>query len=315
VRSLFEEIIELVGHDLPVLIAGETGTGKELVARALHDMSPRHGEPFEPVNCAAIPRDLVASILFGHERGAFTGAISPAKGAFERAGRGTLFLDEIGDMPLETQATLLRVLQGRTFQPVGGDRWRPVMARVLSATNRDLAPAVRKGTFRPDLFYRIHMYCLRIPPLRERMEDIPEIVEHILARNPARGHVRTASVAFLDALGKRAYPGNVRELEGLVLGAAVRSRGRRELLPEDLEPPAADDDASYGESDPIRPGSGSVPGYEEMERRYILSILRHTGGNKKQAAALMKIPRTTLNARLRKLGLAASGDHPRSETP
>jgi two-component system nitrogen regulation response regulator GlnG len=337
--ALLEELVALAEYELPVLVTGETGTGKELVARALHDLSPRRGEPFEAVNCAAIPRELIASALFGHERGAFTGAISTARGAFERAGAGTIFLDEIGDMPLDAQASLLRVLQDRRFSRVGGERVLTANARIVSATNRDLAEAAAGGTFRADLFYRIQMYSIGLVPLRERKEDIPELVLAILEKSAGTGprgrEARPyASPAFLSALAARELPGNVRELEGLVLGAVVRARRSAALTPAHLL------DARRAEAEPVRPsrppavggareeapeagpagastaplpeppvGEGpgnsgrAAPTYSDMERDYIQNVLAMTGGNKREAASLMGIPRTTLNARMKKLGI------------
>ncbi|HEX7878096.1 MAG TPA: sigma 54-interacting transcriptional regulator, partial [Candidatus Eisenbacteria bacterium] len=219
-RALIDEILTLADFDLPVLVMGETGTGKELVARALHELGPRADGPFEAINCAAIPRELVSSHLFGHEKGAFTGAVGDSRGAFERAGEGTLFLDEIGDMPLDVQASLLRVLQERRFTRVGGEKPLPARARILSATNRNLEEAVAAGTFRADLFYRIQMYSLRLLPLRDRREDIPGIVDHILDEvRRVRGNAPRATPAFLAAVSGRPLAGNVRELEGLVLSA------------------------------------------------------------------------------------------------
>jgi transcriptional regulator with PAS, ATPase and Fis domain len=285
---------------------GETGTGKELVARALHELSSQRRGAFEAINCAAIPRDLMASALFGHERGAFTGATSTVRGAFERAGDGTIFLDEVGDMPPDTQASLLRVLQERGFRRVGGETIIPVRARVISATNKNLQEAVAQGSFRADLFYRLQMYSLRIPPLRERREEIPALVEHFLEQHRgSRRQAATASARLVAALSDRELRGNARELESLVLGALVRARGANVLMPEHL--PA--EPAPGLQAEPIDPGGGvlpdpsDVPTYETMERQYIASVLRMTEGNKKEAAALMGIPRTTLNARIKKLGM------------
>lgn len=299
-RTLLEEIVALSGFDYPVLLVGETGTGKELVARALHDLSPRAAEPFEAINCAAVPADLMPSALFGHERGAFTGAVSMARGAFERTGGGTLFLDEVGDMPLATQATLLRVLQEKQFRRVGGEKLIAAPARIISATNLDLPQAVKAGRFRADLFYRLQMAGIRLAPLRERREDIPRIVEHILEQQRPAGRRATVSADFLADLARRELPGNVRELEGLVLTALVRAGREGRLRAEHLPPEAA-----VSRSAPSRPtpeaDPETPPSYQEMEREYIRSVLRMTGGNRKQAAALMGIPRTTLNARIRRL--------------
>jgi DNA-binding NtrC family response regulator len=306
--ALFRELELLAETDLPVLIQGETGTGKELVARALHELSPRREDPFEAVNCGAIPGDLVASALFGHERGAFTGAASRFRGAFERAGEGSIFLDEVSDMPLQTQAILLRVLQEREFRRVGGEQTLPARARVISASNRDLAESVRLGQFRSDLFYRLQMYSLRIPPLRQRKEEIPLIVAHLLETSGKdRGARPTASREFLARLERRNFPGNVRELEALVLSAAVRAGNRRTLQPEDLAP---EGEVSLRPSDGIvalRSGDSKVLSYGEMEREYVRRVLQLTEGNVKEAAKLMGVPRTTLNARIRRLGIESRG--------
>jgi two-component system nitrogen regulation response regulator GlnG len=343
--ALFEELVALAEFDLPVLILGETGTGKEVVAQAIHDLSPHRKGSFEAINCAAIPRDLMASALFGHERGAFTGAVATARGAFERAGDGTIFLDEIGDMPPDTQASLLRVLQERSFRRVGGETSLPARARVVSATNVDLAQVVEEGRFRADLFYRLQMYAVRIPPLRERTEEVPILAQHLLDRHCGRRKPPILSGAFLEAVTAGGLPGNMRELESLIVGALVRGRKDGELRPEHLPerqmhpssalgdvagggifpsaksrgragrtrlptsptaaPPLVPTPANLG--DPLPPDDDAVPTYENMERQYILSVLELTEGNKKDAAELMRIPRTTLNARIKKLGIEAKG--------
>jgi transcriptional regulator with GAF, ATPase, and Fis domain len=320
--ALYQEILAVAPFDFPVLVVGETGTGKELVAQTLHELSPRATQPFEAVNCAAIPRDLVASALFGHEKGAFTGAVTSARGAFELAGGGTLFLDEIGDMPLDTQAALLRVLQEQRFRRVGGEKMQAARARVISATNIDLLEAVQEGRFRADLFYRLQMYVVRLSPLRERPEDLPALVDYVLGKHrPAGRKEPVPSDAFVAALGRRALPGNVRELEGLVLGAMVRARTSPVLEPQHLPEEAGGGAAVAGVSaaarrDTMPPAAASlaegglapetVRSYENMERDYIRAVLSLTQGNKKRAAELMEIPRTTLNARIRKLGLEST---------
>jgi DNA-binding NtrC family response regulator len=315
--ALFDELVALGEFDLPVLILGETGTGKEVVARVIHDLSPRRKGSFEAINCAAIPRDLMASALFGHERGAFTGAVSTVRGAFERAGDGTIFLDEIGDMPADTQASLLRVLQERSFRRVGGETDIPARARVVSATNVDLAGVVEEGRFRADLFYRLQMYAVRIPPLRERAEEVPVLAQHLLERHCGSRKPPALSAAFLDAVVASGLPGNMRELESLIFGALVRAGRAEELLPEHMPVPAGAIAGSRGRTGraghPTGPAAGRprdadpVPSYENMERQYIRSVLELTEGNKKEAAELMRIPRTTLNARIKKLGIDSSG--------
>jgi DNA-binding NtrC family response regulator len=321
--ALFEELVAVADFDLPVLILGETGTGKELVARFIHELSQRKGS-FEAINCAAIPSELMASALFCHEQGAFTGAVSRVRGAFERAGNGTIFLDEIGDMPPDTQASLLRVLQERSFQRVGGESSISAQARVISATNRNLLGEVEKGTFRSDLFYRLQMYSVRIPPLRERKEEIPTLAAHILEQHcQSKRPTPSISPEFLQGISDRSLKGNMRELESLIVAAIVRAGSADELLLEHLSPESTfDPEPTPGEGTlvralpplPERPPSESeagappvseptVPSYETMERQYIRSVLQLTEGNKKEAAELMGIPRTTLNARIKKLGI------------
>jgi formate hydrogenlyase transcriptional activator len=303
--ELLERIVALADFDLPVLILGETGTGKELVAKAIHDLSRRRLEHFEAINCAAIPRDLMASALFGHEKGAFTGADSTVVGAFERATNGTIFLDEIGDMPLDTQAVLLRVLQERGFRRVGGTDLLPTNARVISATNRDLVKLVEQDGFRRDLYYRLRMYTVRLAPLRERRDEIPALAKHVLSRfAPEGGRTPVMTREFVEALATRELPGNVRELESLIAGAFVHAAGATELrldhLPEEPEVasslPLAAAVVSAGEEP-------DVPTFARVERDYIRRILELTEGNKREAARLMGIPRTTLIAKIRRFGM------------
>ncbi len=310
--GLLEKLVALADFDLPVLVLGETGTGKELVARAIHDLSRRRLEQFEAINCAAIPRDLMASALFGHEKGAFTGADTTVVGAFERATNGTIFLDEIGDMPLETQAVLLRVLQERGFRRVGGTDLIPTNARVISATNRDLVQLVEEGAFRRDLYYRLRMYTVRLQPLRERKDEIPALAKHVLNRfTPDGAKPPAITREFLAALAERELRGNVRELESLIAGALVHSEGCEELRLEHLpeEPEAAEAEKRAVPSlapvvtaapDDVDP---DVPTFARVERDYIRQILDLTEGNKREAARLMGIPRTTLIAKIRRFGL------------
>jgi DNA-binding NtrC family response regulator len=313
-QELFQELLALADFSYPLLIEGETGTGKELAARALHELSSRCGSRFEAINCAAVPPELMMSELFGHERGAFTTAVTKRQGAFERAGSGTIFLDEIGDMPASTQAGLLRVLQERRFHRVGGEQELTTEACVISATNRDLAQEVRAGRFRADLYYRVRMGSIRIAPLRERREELPALVEHLIAHHAKTGtRSPRASRALLDEIARRELRGNVRELESLILGALVRAGNARVLEVEHLP---ARREGLEGASGPgveiLRTGSAGVGErasdasahtYEENERAYILDVLRSTGGNKKAAAEIMGIPRTTLNARIKRLGI------------
>jgi DNA-binding NtrC family response regulator len=319
---LLEKLVRLTDFDLPVLILGETGTGKELVARAIHDLSRRSREPFEAINCAAIPRELMASALFGHEKGAFTGADSTVVGAFERSTNGTIFLDEIGDMPLETQAVLLRVLQERGFRRVGGTMLIPTNARVISATNRELVRQVERGAFRRDLYYRLRMYTIRLEPLRERREEIPTLAEHILTRfTPEGATPPRMAQEFVGALRERELPGNVRELESLIAGAIVHSEGANELQPEHLpqEPEigealvprlgavrAAMDGESPAPSRSDAESDEDVPTFARVEQDYIQRVLDLAEGNKREAARLMGIPRTTLIAKIQRFGIEAT---------
>ena len=216
-QDIYRVLARLMGTDLTVMIAGESGTGKELVARALHDYGKRRNGPFVAINMAAIPRELIESELFGHEKGAFTGATQRYAGRFEQAQGGTLFLDEIGDMPLEAQTRLLRVLQEGEYTTVGGRQRLRADVRIIAATHRDLRQLVRQGLFREDLFYRLNVVPIRLPPLRERSEDIPELVRHFLAQTGAEGlPPKSLDAAALDRLKAYRWPGNVRELENLI---------------------------------------------------------------------------------------------------
>ena len=223
--AVLSRVSKVAGSDSTVLITGETGTGKELVARAIHRGSGRASRPFVAVNCAAIPHDLVASELFGHEKGAFTGALQRRLGRFELADGGTIFLDEIGELALDTQVALLRVLQEREFDRVGGRQPIPIDVRVVSATNRDLAEAVAEGTFREDLFYRLNVVPIEMPPLRERQDDIPKLVEYFVDRYGRRAEktIRRVSGRTLDLLKAYQWPGNVRELQNVVERSVIVS--------------------------------------------------------------------------------------------
>jgi DNA-binding NtrC family response regulator len=217
-RELYARIRKFAPADTPILVLGETGSGKEMVARAIHELGDRAGEPFVPVECAAMPEGLIESELFGYSRGAFTGADQDFCGAFERAGRGTVLLDEIGDMPLALQPKLLRVIERREVRPLGSGQKRPVRARLIAATNRDLATMVSRGTFRADLYYRLSVGQLHVPPLRERRDDIPLLVEHFLREFPEAGPL---DKAMMKALVGHSWPGNVRELHNAVQRIAV----------------------------------------------------------------------------------------------
>jgi two-component system, NtrC family, response regulator AtoC len=287
--EIYKRIGALAGNRAPVLVRGETGTGKEIIARAIHFNSAVAHEPFVAVNCTAVPEPLLESELFGHVRGAFTGAIGDRRGRFEQAGRGTIFLDEIGDVSPAFQAKLLRVLQEREFQPLGSERTRRTEARVIAATHADLETRVREGTFREDLYFRLRVVELRIPPLRERRDDIPLLVEHLTRRIARELHKTRVVVpaATMRLLQHAPWPGNVRELEHALVHAAVVSPSGV-LTPEDL-----------GLSVPVRAaGNGAEHGGDTLAdaiRRHIRTILERTGGNKRAAARIPRISRQRLD--------------------
>lgn len=289
-REIFR-MVDLVADSYSnVLIVGESGTGKEMIARAIHFRSRRAQGPFVPVNCSAIPEGLLESELFGHMRGAFTGAYSSRKGLFVEASGGTLFLDEIGDMGLALQAKLLRVLQDRVVRPVGSNKSFSTDARVIAATHRDLKAAVREGAFREDLYYRLSVIPLRIPPLSERAEDVPLLVDHFLEKcATASGRPRKRITArAVAALQRRTWEGNVRELENIIERLVVLTPG--DTVDVDDLPFAMAPEGSRG------PGQGpdDLPTLDEMERRYVLQVLDRTSGNKEKAARILGINRRTL---------------------
>jgi two-component system, NtrC family, response regulator AtoC len=288
--------------DLTVLIHGESGTGKEVMARAIHRLSGRKDGPFIPVNCAAIPEGLLESELFGHERGAFTGAIRARPGRFELAREGTLFLDEIGDMPLAMQAKILRVLQERQFERVGGTRSIGADVRVIAATHQDLEAMAAEGKFRSDLFYRLQGVRLVMPPLRERIDDLPLLVTHLLERAAARlwRQPATVSTEGLRCLWTYPWPGNIRELQHVLEGAMVLSDGV--ILPEHL-PPAVQRGAKAGTAGDAGPAvTGSLDdALEDWERRAILDALQKANGVQARAAKILGITERSLWYRVKKL--------------
>ncbi|HVR75957.1 MAG TPA: sigma 54-interacting transcriptional regulator [Planctomycetota bacterium] len=289
-----QDILEFIRRAAPtpmtVLIEGETGTGKELVASAIHYSSPRRGRPFVAMNCAALPEHLIESELFGHERGAFTGAATRRKGRFELADTGTVFLDEVGELTLTCQAKLLRLIEERQFERVGGAESIKVDVRIIAATNKDLLDAVGKGTFRQDLYYRLSVLNVRLAPLRERPEDIPLLVEHFLAGSTVR---RTLGKPAEKKLLAYTWPGNVRQLRNVIESALVLGDGP-EVRPEDLVLP---DPAARGRA---QEGSVWQPiSLEDLEKIHIQRVLDHTGGNKKRAAEILGIERCTLYAKLK----------------
>jgi two-component system response regulator AtoC len=302
--------------DLTVLIEGESGTGKEVLARAIHRLSARKDGPFIPVNCAAIPEGLLESELFGHERGAFTGAVRARPGRFELAREGTLFLDEIGDMPLPMQAKILRALQEREFERVGGTKPIQADVRVIAATHRDLDQLVAEGKFRSDLYYRLQGVRLRLPALRERIDDLPLLVTHLLERAARRlgRQPATVSTEALRCLWTYSWPGNIRELQHVLEGAMVLSDGV--ILPEHL-PPAIQRGAQAsapGDSAPTLTGSLDET-LEEWERRMILDALQKANGVQARAAKLLGISERSLWYRVKKLKIQVRAPEEGSQAP
>jgi DNA-binding NtrC family response regulator len=290
-----------------VLISGETGAGKEIVARALHAASPRAGRALVSVCCTALPEQLLESELFGHVKGAFTGALNTRIGRFEKAHGGTLFLDEIGDMPLNLQAKLLRVLQEREFQRVGSSETQRVDVRIVAATNVDLESRIRDGRFREDLYYRLAVAMVRLPPLRERRDDVPRLLEHFIEKTclAERLPMRTVTPDCLDALCCFPWPGNVRQLEHAVEAAVALSGNRRVLCRQDfpvLELNARTSNSSDASISLPDNGLDFTDTVSQVERSILRQALRRTGGNKKAAADLLRLKRTTLAAKLRSLG-------------
>jgi len=290
-----QEILRMVERVAPtessVLLLGESGTGKELVARAIHERSPRTERPFVPIHCGALPREVLESELFGHEKGAFTGAVNAKPGLIELADGGTLLLDEIGDMEPDSQVKLLRVLETGMFFRVGGTRPRRVDVRLVAATNRDLAAAMRTGQFREDLFYRINTITVLLPPLRERREDIALLAQHFLETNATYG-LKRLSGAALAALDAYDWPGNVRELLHVIERGVILCKGD-EITPVDLPPEIA---RPSGTS--VAPASAvavsGAPTLEAMERQHIVATLRQVGGHRGKAASLLGIDPKTL---------------------
>ncbi len=294
--AAMERVLEQVETVAPtaatVLILGETGTGKELIARAIHRMSIRRARPFITLNCAAIPTGLLESELFGYEKGAFTGALGQKIGRFELANGGTLFLDEVGDIPLELQPKLLRALEEKEFERLGGTRTIPIDIRLIAATNRNLAQMMRDKVFRSDLYYRLKVFPVTTPPLRDHPEDIPALAQHFTqkyAREMSR-RVETIPPDTMAALEGWPWPGNVRELENLIERSVILSGG------SELRVPLAELRAEAPE-----PAGGTLAA---LERQYIIRVLRETGGVITMASTRLGMPRTTLNALMRKLRIS-----------
>ncbi len=310
-KKVFETIRKVADTDLTVLVRGESGTGKELVAQALHQESARKSRPFVAVNCAAISRELVESELFGHEKGAFTGATARRVGRFEAAHSGSIFLDEIGDMPLETQAKVLRVLEERTFERVGGGRPIDVDVRVIAATHRDLETEVRRGGFRQDLYYRLKVVEIALPPLRDRMEDLPMLVERFLSRLGERLGRAKKSIGSdaLATLARHAWPGNVRELRNVVEQAAVLApeavieRADLPALAADGASAAAPRTQSVAAASGLSFNEAKRRQVEEFERTFLLAALKEHDGNVSRTAAAVGMVRQNLQQKMRELGL------------
>jgi formate hydrogenlyase transcriptional activator len=302
-RALLDGINMVAPVDSAVLVRGETGTGKEVVARAIHDASPRRQNRFVALNCAAIPSALLESELFGHERGAFTGAVAQTVGRFQAADRGTLFLDEIGDLPLELQPKLLRALQEKQFERLGGGHTFQVDVRVIAATNQDLWTMVQERKFRADLYYRLNVFPIVLPPLREREEDIPALAEHfaqMFAKRQGKS-IDRVSYDVIEVLKQHAWPGNIRELQNVIERAVIMTTGSvlnlpaTELLRQDAE-------------------SAPVKTLADAERAHITATLRETNwvvGGQHGAAAQLGLPRTTLIARMQRLGIYRQTFEPR----
>jgi DNA-binding NtrC family response regulator len=300
IQALVNQLQDVAVYDTPVVITGETGTGKELLARALHYDGPRRKAPFVSINCAALPRELTESELFGHEKGAFTGAQASRKGAFEEAGAGTIFLDEIGDMNLQAQAALLHVLERGEYRSIGG-RKKKTRARVVMATNQDLEILVSDGRFRKDLYYRVNRVRLRVPPLKERKEDIPALAGHFLSLIEAKvgKGVREIAGSALEALQQYHWPGNVRELRNEVERAHIRTRDSRMIRLGDLSPETlAARLASGDQNENVDPKS-----LEDLQK--LIDALRATGGNVTRAAKMLDVHRNTVHRWIRKYDLEA----------
>ncbi len=347
--SVLRSAEKAAASHIPVLVEGESGVGKELIARAIHGQGERRAKPFVAVNCGAIPDNLVESILFGHEKGAFTGATEKHTGKFIEASGGTLFLDEVGELPMAAQVKLLRAIQEGEVEPVGGRKPVKVDVRIISATNRNLIDDVKSGRFREDLFYRLHVFPIAVPPLRERSEDIPDLVRHFLARIAAEEgkRVRTISGEALALLGRHRWPGNVRQLENAVFRAVVLAEGdsigidefpqiaaqiagqparagrsRRDAAPAMIEVPPLLDFGRVAPSSPPLHGAlalldahGDVRPLEEIEAEAIRFAIAHYRGQMSEVARRLQIGRSTLYRKLENLGLAERSTEERKEPP
>ena len=301
--AVYVRIALASASDAPVLVTGETGTGKELVARAIHRHGARHGGAFVAVNCGAFAEGVLESELFGHVRGAFTGAVAEKRGVFEQAHQGTLFLDEIGELTPAVQVRLLRVLESGEIRPLGAERARHVDVRIVAATHRDLECCVREATFRQDLFYRLDVFRIALPPLRERREDVPLLAAHLLRSARRRdGQPLALTPAALAVLAGAAWPGNVRELRNTLERLAASVSGPvadvSDLPAEWARPPAS--------AEAVAPFAG-LPTLDEMERRYLVHVLAATGGHRSRAAEVLGVDRRTLYRMAARLGVDLDG--------
>ncbi len=306
-QQQYELIRQVAGSTTSVLITGETGTGKELAARAIHRASPRREALFVPINCAAIPAELLESELFGHTKGAFTGADKERMGKFEMADGGTVFLDEVTEMPVPLQAKLLRVLQENQIERLGSNRRATIDIRVIAATNQDVRRALRQGTLREDLFYRLNVFTITMPPLRDRLEDIPLLADHFIEKHGprlGRGHPILSAEALLR-LQSYAWPGNVRELENVIERALVLSRGEQievQHLPREIV--TATEIAALPEATPLSSSLSLIPAVERLERAFVIQALRQAADNKAKAARLLEISERAIWYKIKKYGLS-----------
>jgi DNA-binding NtrC family response regulator len=314
IKNVFDNVKVVTASDIPVIIQGQTGTGKELVARAIHYRGPRRKHPFFPVNCAAIPEPLLESELFGHERGAFTGAVERRKGKFELSHRGTLFLDEIGEMPLSLQAKILRVLEDGSFRRVGGNELVRVDVRIVSATNKDLPTMVAEGSFREDLYYRLGVFPIFLPSLSERQGDIQELAEYFLQRIGVESSQPTKRLTAeaLSVMRRHPWPGNVRELQNTIKRAALLS-GDGDILPEHLGLRIPGATTTQGTLEGDIQGllgnlqSGEIVGLDKIEELFIRQALKVTNGNITEASNRLGVSRSTIYRKLQEYGVAEDG--------
>jgi len=311
-RVMFDQLKEIADAQGPVLIQGESGVGKELVAKAVHDLSQRHREPFLAVNCAGIPAELLESEFFGHEEGAFTGAVKKRQGLFQRTHQGSLLLDEIGEMPFSLQSKLLRVLQDGTFRPVGSNKEYRVDVRVICATNQELETRLANGEFRQDLYYRLETFSITVPPLRERKDDIPILAAHFLNRYCLQTgkEIQGLSSEALDLLSQYSFPGNVRELQNIIERAVTFCHGIHlevDHLPTRIRQYSGGSIQDIPVSTDVMMNTlvqeqGMLPTLQELEERYIQHVLEKTAGNKRRAAAILGVSRRTLYRHLGQSG-------------